>query len=282
MISHLNKKLLLTVFVTLSIVAIGGGAASLVWPQIKMEMAPPVCEARGAVDTPKLVDSTGQASIYIEGWAADAAGISRVEMWANGKLLASVKPNVVRTDVTSALPKCKFPLVSGYTFTFSRGIIPPYTAALEVRAVNGVDKVFNAGRVPVDLSKPFGVLDVTEPIKADSRNLISGWAVAGQAPVKIRVLAQDKEILMLLTSNKRDDVAKVFPAWPQAATSGFEGVLPIHKLPRGSYRLRILFEDGKGHNSEIVGPQVINDLPFGKILAQHDKMMSPGAIELRA
>ncbi|MDP1679756.1 MAG: hypothetical protein Q8L02_06530, partial [Candidatus Nitrotoga sp.] len=282
MISHLNKKLLLTVIVTVSVVAIGGGATSLVWPQIKMEMAPPVCEARGAVDTPKLVDSTGQASIYIEGWAADAAGVSRVEMWANGKLLASVKPNIVRTDVASALPQCKFPPVSGYTFAFSRGIIPPHTAALEVRAANGVGKVFKAGRVPVDFSKPFGVLDITEPIKADGRNLISGWAVAGRVPVKIRVLAQDKEILVLLASNKRDDVAKVFPAWPQAATSGFEGVLPIHKLPRGRYHLRILFEDGKGHNSEIVGPQVINDLPFGKILAQHDKMMSPGAIELRA
>lgn len=92
MISYHNKKLLLTIIVTLSVVAIGGGATSLVWPQIKMEMAPPVCEARGAVDTPKLVDSTGEASIYIEGWAADAAGISRVEMWANGKVLASVKP----------------------------------------------------------------------------------------------------------------------------------------------------------------------------------------------
>ncbi len=281
MIHSLNKKLLLTVIVTASLVAIAGGATSLAWPQIKMSMAPPVCEARGSVDTPKIVDPTGQASIYIEGWAADVAGVSRVEMWANGKLLASVKPSIVRTDLTSALPQCKFPTVSGYTFTLERGVIPPHTSALEVRAANGVGKVFKAGRVPVDFSKPFGMLDVTEPIKADGRNLISGWAVAGKVPVKVRVLAQNKEILVLLASNQRNDVAKVFPAWPQAATSGFEGVLPMNKLPRGSYRLKILFEDGKGHSSEIVGPQVINDLPFGKILAQHDKMMSPGTIELR-
>lgn len=281
MIRYLNKKLLLTVIVTASLVAIAGGATSLVWPQIKMSMAPPVCEARGSVDTPKIVDSTGLTSIYIEGWAADSAGISRVEMWANGKLLDSVKPSIVRADVASALPQCKFPTVSGYTFALARGVIPPHTSALEVRATNVVSKVFKVGRVPVDFSKPFGMLDVTEPIKADGRNLISGWVVAGKVPVKVRVLAQDKEMLVLLASNQREDVAKAFPAWPQAATSGFEGVLPMHKLPRGSYRLRILFEDGKGHNSEIVGPQVINDLPFGKILAQHDKMTSPGTIELR-
>jgi len=282
MTSRLNNKLLLTVIVSVSIVAIGVGSTSIVWPQIKMEMEPPVCDARGSVDTPKIVDTTSQASIVIEGWAADAAGVSRVEIWANGKLLASVKPNVGRADVTSAFTQCKFPTVTGYTFALERGVIPPHTSALEVRAANDVGKVFKAGRVLIDFSKPFGVLDVTEPIKADSRNLINGWAVAGRVPVKVRVLAQDKEMLMLLASNRRDDVAKVFPAWPQAVTSGFEGVLPMHKLPRGRYRLRILFEDGKGHNSEIVGPQVINDLPFGKVLAQHDKMMSPGVIELRA
>jgi hypothetical protein len=282
MISYLNKKLLLTVIVTLSVVVIAGGATRFVWPQIKMAMASPVCEARGSVDTPKIIDTTGQASINIEGWAADAAGVSHVEMWANGKLLASVKPSIVRADVASAFPQCKFPTVSGYAFALARGIIPPHTSVLEVRVVNGGGRVFNAGRVSVNFLKPFGMLDVTEPIKADGRNLISGWVVAGQVPVKVRVLAQDKEMLVLLASNQRDDVAKIFPAWPQAATSGFEGVLPMHKLPRGNYRLRILFEDGKGHNSEIAGPQVINDLPFGKVLAQHDKMMSPGTIELRA
>ncbi|RFC31331.1 MAG: hypothetical protein DID91_2727704285 [Candidatus Nitrotoga sp. MKT] len=282
MISHLNKKLLLTVIATVAVVVIAGGATRFAWPQIKMAMASPVCEARGAVDTPKIIDTTGQASINIEGWAADAAGVSHVEMWANGKLLATVKPSIARADVASAFPQCKFPTVSGYAFVLARGVIPPHTSSLEVRAVNGGGRVFNAGRVSVDFLKPFGMLDVTEPIKADGRNLISGWVVAGQVPVKVRVLAQDKEMLVLLASNQRDDVAKIFPAWPQAATSGFEGVLPMHKLPRGNYRLRILFEDGKGHNSEIVGPQVINDLPFGKVLAQHDKMMSPGTIALRA
>ncbi|MDO9101800.1 MAG: hypothetical protein Q7J20_02370 [Candidatus Nitrotoga sp.] len=282
MISYLKKEWLLTVMVTLSVVVIAGGATRFVWPQIQMAMASPVCEARGSVDTPKIIDTTGQASINIEGWAADAAGVSHVEMWANGKLLATVKPSIARADVASVFPQCKFPTVSGYAFALARGIIPPHTSALEVRAVNGGGRVFNAGRVSVNFLKPFGMLDVTEPIKADGRNLISGWVVAGQVPVKVRVLAQDKEMLVLLASNQRDDVAKIFPAWPQAATSGFEGVLPMHKLPRGNYRLRILFEDGKGHNSEIVGPQVINDLPFGKVLAQHDKMMSPGTIELRA
>ncbi|MCR4298498.1 MAG: hypothetical protein NUV75_07075 [Gallionella sp.] len=234
---------------------------------------------RGSIDAPKIIDS---ASNVIEGWAADAAGISHIEMWAGEKLLARVKPSVARADVNAALPQCKFPVVSGYVETIARGVISPYATKVEVRAVNNDGRVFTVGHVPVDFSKPFGMMDVTEPIEADGRNLISGWAVAGQGSAKVRVLAGDKEVLALSPNNQRDDVAKAFPAWPQAVTSGFEGLLPMRKLPRGSYRLRVLFEDGKGHSSEIAGPQVVNDLPFGKVLAQYDKIMPPGKIELRA
>jgi len=272
MARYLTKKLAFLLLALATIIVITDFAWRRVHP------ASPACEARGSIDVPKIVDASSNG---IEGWAADAAGINRVEIWAGGKLLASVKPGIVRADVNAALPLCKFPASSGF-YVVTRGLIPPSTIELEIRAVNGGGKAFTIGHVPVDFSKPFGVLDVTEPIEADGRNLISGWAVAGQGPVKVRVLAGDMEMLALPANNRRNDVAKVFSAWPQAATSGFEGLLPMRKLPRGSYRLRILFEDGKGHSGEIAGPQVVNDLPFGKMLAQHDKIMPPGKIELRA
>ncbi len=116
----------------------------------------------------------------------------------------------------------------------------------------------------------------------DARNLIGGWVIAGQGPVTVRVLAHEQEVLKLLATSRRDDVAKVFPAWPQAVTSGYEGLLLMRQLPRGRYPLRILFDDGKGHASEVAGPEVINDLPFGKVLAQQDKLVSPNSVELRA
>ena len=269
------NKLLLAVLA----VAVAGGVASFVWQ--RMHKVAAACKARGAVDTPEIVD-TGQAGIFIQGWAADAAGMSHVEIWAGGKLLASDKPGIARADVTAALPQCKFPTVSGYSFTLVRGIVPPHTKALEVRGVSGDGKAFVVGRLPIDLAKPFGMSDTVGPVEADGQNLINGWAIAEQGPVKVRVLAGDMEVLALSASNQREDVAKAYPAWPQAATSGFNGLLPLRKLPRGSYPLRILFEDGKGRSSEIAGPQVVNNLPFGKVLAQHDKMMPPDAIELRA
>ncbi|MGO8756343.1 MAG: hypothetical protein ACLQHK_14095 [Gallionellaceae bacterium] len=239
------------------------------------------CTAQGAIDTQKIVDS-GQPSIFVQGWAADAAGISRVEMWAGGKLLASDKPGIARADVTAAIPQCKFPTTSGYSFRFARGIIPPHTTALEVRAVKSGGKQFTVGKLPINLVKPFGMLDTAGPIETDGENLINGWAIAEQDPVKVRVLAGDKVVLELSAGNQRADVAKAYPAWPQAATSGFNGLLPMRKLPRGSYPLRILFEDGKGRSSEMAGPQVVNNLPFGKVLAQQVKMMPPGKVKLRA
>ncbi len=273
----LNKELLLVLLALITI----GGIAGFAWPSTHPVAVPASCNARGSVDTPKSID-TNQASIHIEGWAADAAGVSRVEIWGEGKLLTSVKPSLARPDVTATLPQCQFPANTGYAGNLVLGTIPPHTTALEVRAVNGAGKVFAVGHVTVDFSKPFGVLDEPGPIKSGGRNLIAGWVVAGQGSVKVRVFAQGKEVLALSAGGSRDDVGKMFPAWPQAATSGFEGLLPMHKLPRGRYRLKILFEDGRGHSSEIAGPEVRNDLPFGKVLAQHEKMMPHGIIELRA
>ena len=262
-------------------ITIAAISASLILRQTQKGAAATACNAIGAVDTPEIAD-TGQYSIFVQGWAADAAGLNRVELWADGKLLAKDKPGIARADVTAALPQCRFPVNSGYAFTIARGIIPPRATALEVRGVNSNGKVFTVGQLPIDLARPFGMLDTVGPMETDGLNLINGWAIAEQGPVKVRVLAGDTEVLALSSGNPRDDVAKVFPVWPQAAASGFNGLLPMRKLPRGSYPLRILFEDNKGSSSEIAGPQVINDLPFGKVLAQQVKMMPPGTIELRA
>ncbi|MFA7239396.1 MAG: hypothetical protein WC091_04730 [Sulfuricellaceae bacterium] len=269
--------------IEMEIRAVNGGGKAFTVGRVPVDFSatpmPPPCNARGSIDAPQVVDvnTTG-----IEGWAADAAGISRIEIWAQGKMLGSIRPGIDRPDIAANFPQCNFPVASGYRYALDIGGIPPSATEMEIRAVNGGGKAFTVGRVPVDLARPFGALDVVDPIENGGHNLIGGWAIAAQNSVSVRVLAQNKEVLVLPASNRRDDVAKVFPAWPQAAASGFEGLLPMHKLPRGRYRLRILFDDSKGHRSEIAGPEVRNDLPFGKVLAQHDKMMPPDTIELRA
>lgn len=215
-------------------ITIAAISASLILRQTQKGTAATACNEQGAVDTPEIVD-TGQYSFFVQGWAADAAGLDRVELWANEKFLTSVRPGIARADVAAALPQCKFPVNSGYAFTFARGIIPPHATALEVRGVNGNGKAFTIGRLPIDLTKPFGMLDTVGPIEADGLNLINGWAIAEQGPVKVRVLAGDTEVLALSSGSPRNDVAQVFPAWPQAATSGFNGLLQMSKLPRGNY-----------------------------------------------
>lgn len=256
-----HKNLLLAI----SVITLIGSIAGFVLWQPSTASTPSPCNARSSIDAPQVVDvnTTG-----IEGWAADAAGISRIEIWAQGKMLGSIKPGIDRMDVAANFPQCNFPVTSGYSYALDIGDTPPSATEMEIRAVNGGGKVFTVGRVPVDFAKPFGVLDVVEPIENGGRNLIGGWAIAAHGPVKVRVLAQDKEVLTLSADSPRDDVARAFPAWPQAAKSGFAGALPLYRLPPGSYRLRILLDDQRGHTSEIPGPEVheINrDLPFGQL-----------------
>lgn len=270
----LKKKFLLAIWVA----SLGVVSSVCAGP---IEAVGTSCQMRGAIDTPAKVTSR-DTDFHLEGWAADPAGVARVDIRAGGKLLGSFKTTVMRTDVSSAMPQCRFPDVSGFSAEFAIGVMPPQSTRLEAIAITNDNRSFTVGGIPVDLSSPRGTLDLSSPIEADGENLIVGWAVASQGPVKVTILAQDIEILTLAASMPREDVAKALPAWPQAAKSGFEGLLPFHKLPRGRYHLRVLFSDGKGNSSEIAGPEVINDLPFGKVLAQQDKLLAPDSIALRA
>lgn len=270
----LKKKFLLAICVTCL------GIVSSIWAS-PVETGQTTCQARGAIDAPTKVTSR-EVDFHLEGWATDPAGVARVDIWAGEKLLGNFKTTIMRTDVSTAMPRCRFPEASGFSADFAIGVVPPQTTTLEIVAITNDNRSFPVGRIPVDLSSPRGTLDLSSPIEADGQNLIVGWAVASQGPVKVSILAQDVEILTLPATMPREDVAKALPAWPQAAKSGFEGLLPFHKLPRGRYRLRILFSDGKGNYSEIAGPDIINDLPFGKVLAQQDKLLSPDSVELRA
>lgn len=145
MARYFTKKLAVILLALAAIAVVADSA----WRKTVPVFSP--CDTRGSIDAPKLVEA---GSTGIDGWAADTTGISRVEIWAGGKLLAEAKPSIARADVAAAFPQCKFPLVSGYAF--ARGIIPPTVTALEVRAVNGDGKSFKLGQVPVDFSKQIG------------------------------------------------------------------------------------------------------------------------------
>src|SRR3989338_9465978 len=172
MIFFRNRRLLLSVLA----IVIAGSIAGFAWWRPHLTAISSACKAKGSIDTPKVVDVNVNS---IEGWAADATGISRIEMWVKDKMLGSIKPGIDRPDVLANFPQCNFPVASGYSHALNIGDVPPSATEIEMRAVNGSGKSFTIGRVPVDFSTPLGVLYIADPIEKGGRNLISGWGGGG-------------------------------------------------------------------------------------------------------
>ena len=239
------------------------------------------CQQRGAVDRPLTID-TDNLHTDVLGWAVDSDGVTRVEARAGNTVLASATPALNRRDVKAALSLCRIFSPQGFVIPLPLGKIPPGTKDLHIVAITRSVKEFTVGVIKVDLAKPFGVLDSADAFRWDGRNVLEGWAIGQDQDVNVRILAQDKEILNTKANRSRDDVGKAFAAWPQAGRAGFEAQPSMNSLPRGRYPIKILLESKNNQVREIAGPEVINDLPLGIVLAQSHRMVDPQAVHIRS
>lgn len=258
------------------LVFVGGGVAYL-----KRE-GPFMCLAQGVVDTPTHIVSP-KGAINIQGWAWDPVSINRVEVTSDdGRALVSAPLNEFRFDVAQRLHACKPRGAMGFSLNLPPDLLQPQTKKIAVHAVNGKGQRRTLGTLPVDFSLPFGQLDSLEPIELDGRNVIRGWAIAREGEVTIQVLALGKKVMELKAAIPRADVARAYAQWPRAKTAGFENVLGFRSLPRGRYFLQVIYVDAKGNKRELRGPEVINDSPFGKVIAQQERLFNAQRINLVA
>lgn len=243
---------------------------------------PFMCLAQGVVDTPTHITNT-QHLVNIQGWAWDPATIHRVEVVTEeGRPLVSGRLNEPRTDVAARLHACKPRGFMGFSVNLPLGLLAPHTQKVMIRTENSKGEHRALGTLPVDLSLPFGQLDSLEPLELDGRNIIRGWAIAREGDVTVQVMALGKKVKELKAAIPRPDVAHAYVQWPRAKTAGFEDVLGFRSLPRGRYFLQVIYDDGKGNKREFRGPEVINDLPFGKVIAQQERLFNPQRVNLVA
>lgn len=129
----------------------------------------------------------------------------------------------------------------------------------------------------------YGV-DTRPAIAWDAKNMISGWAFscATEKPVTVTLIAQHKTLASLPADRPRGDTKAVFPQIPYADRSGFGFVLKMRDLPRGRYPVSLLLEDALGNRLTVSATEVINDRPFGKVIAQRARLVNPQQIGLRA
>jgi hypothetical protein len=129
----------------------------------------------------------------------------------------------------------------------------------------------------------YGV-DTRPAIEWDGKNIISGWAFsrATETPLTVTLLAQEKTLGSMPAERPRGDTQTVFSHVPHAGRSGFEFVLQMKDMPRGRYPLTLVLEDAAGKQITTSGTEVINDRPFGKVVAQRARLVNPQQVVLQA
>ncbi len=267
-------------FVVLTTALVVLASIGLYWAQGKA-ITPRTCWANGGLYFSQPIN-TDDRLVPIRGWLISRANIRQIEVYAKNRKIAASAVMTPSPGRPQRLQGCLLNFPVSFALSVPLSSLHPRATELDVYALNTKGTRFSLGKIPVDLTLPFAHLDGPKTIQLEGRNLIGGWAIARDGPVKLRVLAQGKQIMEVYAKLPRQDVADLFLDWPQARTSGFDEVLSMKNLPRGHYHLQIIYDDGRGHIREVRGPEVINDLPFGKVLAQHERLLNPEQIDLTA
>ncbi len=82
---------------------------------------------------------------------------------------------------------------------------------------------------------------------------VQGWAVSFGAIQAMRVLVDGDFVSEAATGLERQDVAGVFPAYPNALLSGFGLTIPLNEALReaGAVRVRMVCLNGFGHEESV-------------------------------
>lgn len=251
------------------------------YPALKHEYQAKTCSGLGAIDVARLVDDLpSQASI--EGWVADRAGIARLELMAGDSPLSAALPNTARKDVLQTYPACSSDVARGFAVPVPLGKLGPTHKNLVLHAVRRDGSRYKLGDIATSVFSIVAHVDVQAPIEWSSLNQISGWAFSRGGHAEVSILAGEKMIASVRAASPREDVGRVFPLLPAARVSGFETRLRMAELPRGRYRLRLLVSDEAGEKKVLAGPEVMNDIPIGKVIGQADRLVDPANVHLVA
>ncbi len=157
-------------------------------------------------------------------------------------------------------------------------------------------------------TRPFALMFI-ESATINTHGVLSvhGWAVALGPVVAVQILAGDEWVAQARIGGERDDVATVFPGYPNAGTAGFSLTIKLDEASRDAdtVRAQLICADGFGHEvavpiqrlrqrvagtsagevrsnlaSEILPPRVGADTSFTELPAPDQRVNGNAVIEM--
>ncbi|MFT9077312.1 hypothetical protein [Ethanoligenens sp.] len=258
----------LTIVTAAAILVVATSSVGIVYAQASP--AQPIITAAGVqrlqsavggitdIDTP-AANASVSGTISIAGWALNATGIDRVDVYAwdasgHAHSLGSVDGSklAVRQDVENALPSFGT-LDSGYSLSANVSALPAGAYLLSVAGI-GTDGSVNWASTPINIG-PGPLTDIDTPTgEQDGSFTVAGWALNHDGINRVDVYAYDRNgtphSLGSVDGSKltaRQDVANAFPTF-NTLNSGYSLTVAANALAPGGYTLAVA---GIGNDGDV-------------------------------
>jgi beta-N-acetylglucosaminidase len=198
----------------------------------------------GFIDAPSA-NSSISGMTNVRGWYLDVNGVSKVEVFVDGKNMGQAKYGSSRPDVQRVLPAYQN-ANGGYEFALDTKLLTNGTHSISVKGTgkNGSITELQAKTVIVSNSPAVGFIDSPKndsTVKGVTK--VRGWFLDTSGVSSIEVLVDGKSMGKARYGLSRPDVQKVLPAYNNA-NGGYEFALDTNKLSNGWHSITIK-ETGK-------------------------------------
>ena len=212
------------------------------------------CQNRKLILNSPAGNYTG--SIAVSGWAISHFGVKRVDIYVDGKGMASVQVSAftTRTDIERIFGNEGYNNLAQSGFSY---VIPSENLAGGAHTVK-VAEIDNKGNVLWSAVKKFNVAASNPQICLDSPKgtysgniSVSGWAISHFGVKRVDIYVDGKGLVSvpIRVFTERTDIERIFgnQGYYDLAQSGFTYTIPQGKLGAGTHTIKAAEINNDGH-----------------------------------
>ncbi|SMC20960.1 Beta-N-acetylglucosaminidase [Clostridium acidisoli DSM 12555] len=215
--------------------------------------------ARLWIDSPQSNSKQSSNQLNVSGWALSQNGVKSVQVAVDGKGAQNATLGGARPDVANFYQGYTGGANSGYSTnidisSLSYGI---HTVTVTSIGNDGSTRTLDTSIYKINAatsSLPASTFIDTPTSKSNvfsvnNKVSVSGWSIDGSGMQKVQVYVDNSYKGDANIGISRPDVAKVYPSYYQASTSGFNYDLDISSIPDGTHTITVRGTGNDGANS---------------------------------
>ncbi|MGL5870742.1 N-acetylmuramoyl-L-alanine amidase, partial [Clostridium chrysemydis] len=179
--------------------------------------------------------------LSVSGWAINASGLERVNLYIDGKYVDSTTDILNRYDVANVYPEYKNSEKSGFDFNIDLSKFDIGYHVIRVEAV-GNDVTLQSSERGINITRKAPKMYIEGPVYnsevKDSLNIF-GWALNDSGIKEVKTYVDGKYIKTITSKLIRYDVANAYPGYKDGIQSGYEGSIDFKGYKNGTYVIKV-------------------------------------------